>query len=636
MCGIAGIINLDKKRVELKTLQEMNNALIHRGPDDEGVFVEKNIGLGHRRLSIIDLSASGHQPMFYSERQRSTSSAYDNKNLVIVFNGEIYNYIEIKEELLKKGYKFKSQTDTEVILASYQEWGEKCLEKFNGMWAFAIWDKRKKLLFCARDRLGVKPFYYFQNRHKFVFASEIKAILVDPEIKAAPNEKIIWDYLISGLVEHTAETFFENIKELPGGHYLTINFKSQNPNLKIKKYWDVSLTRKTVFQNNNDYAKHFKELFSDSVKLRLRSDVPIGSCLSGGLDSSLIVCQVNDLLESKNKQHTFSACYNPEKYSGCDERPFVELVTQKTGAKSHYVFPSGKQLLKDIDDLVYHQDTPFASTSIYAQWNVFRLAKKHKTKVMLDGQGADELLAGYHGYFSVYFAKLAQEFKFFKLFSEVGFFINNHPRELQTQFSILAKGAIRGYLGTFMSNILQKTSNEYDLFKSEFKNKYSHPVLKKVSNDIFQNALYNLLKISLSSLLKYEDRDSMAFSIESRVPFLDYRLVEYIFSLPAEQKIHHGQTKWVLRQAAKDILPEKIRTRQDKIGFATPEEIWIKENLREDMRRVFSSTSFNNRGFFVKDKTLEKFNDFLEGKNKNYHLFWRLYNLEKWFRIFID
>jgi len=639
MCGITGLVNLDKKTVDQKVLSDMTRALAHRGPDDEGFFINKNIGLGHRRLSIIDLSPAGHQPMFY-----------DNQNLVIVFNGEVYNYLEIRGELKEKGYKFKSNSDTEVILAAYKEWGTECLNKFNGMWALAIYDARKKQIFAARDRLGVKPFYYTISKKRFAFASEIKALLTLPDFKPKANEKIVWEYLIGGLLDHSEETFFQGVKELRRGHYLLLNLKNQKSNLpagkaglKIRKYWDIDINKQTYYQNDQDYAERFKELMIDSVKLRLRSDVPLGSCLSGGLDSSLIVSLVNDFLKQQGKisqigkwQQTFSACYDKQRYKNCDERIFINQVVKKTKAHPHYVFPSGKNLEKEIEKLTYHQDAPFGSTSIYAQYNVFRLAKDKKIKVMLDGQGADELLAGYHGYFNVYFAELFREMKFYQLISELYYYSKNHFESIGEPLKILLKGAVRGYLGKYISRLVKNTLPENELFLRDFRDRYVYPHIPKVTKNIFRNSLYNQLDYSLSSLLRYEDRNSMAFSIESRVPYLDYRLVEYIFSLPNNQKIRKGTTKWVMRQASRGLMPEKIRARQDKIGFATPEESWIKKDLKDSMKKVFSSKSFQSRGFYNQEKTLEKFDQYLTGKIKNYSIFWRLYNLEIWYRIFID
>jgi len=631
MCGITGIVNLDNNRINKKILLAMNQALKHRGPDDEGFWIENNIGLAQRRLSILDLSPLGHQPMFY-----------DRKNLVIVFNGEIYNYIEIRDELLKLGYKFRSQTDTEVILAAYQEWGIECLKKFNGMWAFVLYDRRQNQIFAARDRMGVKPFYYFSDKNKFLFASEIKAILKHPEVKAKPNDKIVWDFLICGLVDHDEETFFSGVKELRPGHYLVL--KIENWQLKIKKYWDLNPEAKTIYQKDADYASRFRELFIDSVKLRLRSDVPLGTCLSGGLDSSSIVCVVNKFLKKEEKiaqigrwQKTFSAVYDDKKYPGCDERQFIKEVVQKTQVRSYLVFPLATKLVREIRDVIYHQDYPFSSTSIYAQWNVFRLAKENGIKVMLDGQGADEQLAGYHPFFGIYWGQLMRNGQTWTLIKEA----YNYSRSHQASFYQVLKDLLidlvrKGAVGDFLARFVKNQWPEYNLFVSHWRNQYQSPPMIQPTDNVFKNALHSGFKIGLVSLLRYEDRNSMAFSIESRVPFLDYRLVEFIYSLPDNQKIRNGQTKWVMRQALKGILPEKIRNRQDKIGFATPEEIWMRGILGEEMKKVFASESFNQRGYFEPGKALEYFENYLKGKNSNYQLFWRLYCLEIWFKVFID
>jgi len=636
MCGITGIVNLDKKPVEKKILEKMNASLSHRGPDDEGFFIEKNIGLAQRRLSILDLSPLGHQPMFY-----------DNNNLAIVFNGEIYNYLEIRAELIILGYKFRSQTDTEVILAAYQEWGTDCLARFNGMWAFVIYDKKNDLIFAARDRLGVKPFYYLEDKEKFLFASEIKALLKHPEIKSEPNEKIVWDYLIRGLVDHSEDTFFRHVKELRGGYYLVLRKKkpaSPAGRLEIRKYWDLDPSKKQAALSDQALQDKFRELFLDSVNFRLRSDVPIGTCLSGGLDSSAIVCVINDFLKKEGKitqigrwQKTFSSAYDSKKYKDCDERRYINEVIRKTKAKSHLVFPSASQLVKEIKDVIYHQDYPFCSTSIYAQWNVFRLARQNGVKVMLDGQGSDELLAGYHLYFGIYFSELLKEFKIPRFVYEVIMYSRKHERSVWGIFKDLFMELVRrGFLGGLTSRFFQNQWSEYDVFKPSWKNKFKSPAPLRPSGNLLKDGLHNHLKTSITSLLRYEDRDSMAFGIESRVPFLDYRFVEFVYALSDNQKIRQGETKWIMRQALKGILPEKIRTRQDKIGFATPEEYWMKETLGKEMKKVFASEKFNARGIFQRGKAAELFNQYLEGKIKNYQLFWRLYNYEMWMRVFID
>ncbi|MBM2820459.1 MAG: asnB [Candidatus Berkelbacteria bacterium] len=624
MCGIVGIIKFDKKPVDKNILQELTDTLSHRGPDDEGIFIDNTIGLGHRRLSIIDLSPLGHQPMFYN-----------NNNLAIVFNGEIYNYLEIKNDLEKSGYKFKSESDTEVILAAYKKWGEKCLERFNGMWAFILFDKKRNQIFIARDRLGVKPVYYYHDKDKFIVGSEIKALLKYPEIKIHPNEKIVWDYLITGWLDYSDETFFKGIKELRGGHYILI----KNKNIIIKKYWDLS--KEINSRSPQENINKFQGLFFDAIRLRLRSDVPIGTCLSGGLDSSAIVCAINRFLRKEkfdqigSWQKTFSAIYGKD-FPKADEQKYITEVIKKTEAKSFSVTPSAKKLKTEVENLIYHQDQPVSTTSIYAQWNVFRLAQSKKIKVMLDGQGADELLAGYTGYFGIYFLSLIKRGKIITFLRELYFYLIKHPDGWSELREVFSRALKAGWLGSKAASSYQGLNPQFKIFNDNFLNKF-HPVKrKKIFQDDFKNSLYHSLMMNLSSLLRYEDRNSMAFAIESRVPFLDYRLVEFVFGLPNSYKIRNGETKWIMRQALKGLLPPKIIDRQDKIGFATPEEYWLKNDLKNDLFKVFKSSSFQKRGYFDSEKVVKLYQDYLDNKFSDGQLFWRLYCLEIWLRIFID
>lgn len=644
MCGISGIYNLQlkakseklkakslkSKEETQKILQKMSQTLSHRGPDDEGFFVDEKIALAHRRLSIIDLTKAGHQPMIRGD-------------LVIVFNGEIYNYIELKEELVAKKYKFQTQTDTEVILASYQEWGEKCLTHFNGMWAFAIYNTKTGNLFCARDRMGVKPFYYYADKGKFLFASEPKALLKHPSLKIEVDEQLVWDYLICGQLDHREETMFKGIKELRGGYFLTI----QNKKIKIKNYWDLGKIE-LLNVSDQEASEKFREIFTDSVKLRLRADVAIGTCLSGGLDSSAIVCSVNRQLKEKgveqigSTQKTFSAVYNAKKYPNCDERKFIREVTRETKTSANYVFPDGKSLAKDLKKLIYTQDFPFGSTSIYAQYSVFRLAKSKKVKVILDGQGADEILAGYHTFFPLYFKSLKRQQKYATLIKEIIGYNKLHSQNFWPvlQRLVLPVGLFKNFsqkMGLNLKNAYYKAYYDYSVFNAAWRQKFTGLAFPKPNDDMFKDQSFVLARIQgMPSLLRYEDRNSMAFSIESRTPFLDYRLVEYVYNLRDDQKIRHGETKWIMRQALKGVLPEKIRTRQDKIGFATPEEIWFKKDLAPQMRQVFASKKFGSRTFWDQSRVMNSFDRFLAGEPIMYQLFWRIYNLELWLRRFID
>jgi asparagine synthase (glutamine-hydrolysing) len=420
MCGISGIWHLDNSRsISPSLIAQMTFTLRHRGPDDEGyLFVDTvtghhegrrgrdtvpelqmpdvrqgsekryDLAFGFRRLSIIDLSPAGHQPMGNADG-----------SLWVVYNGEIYNYLELREELKARGHTFRTATDTEVILCAYEEWGEACLERFNGMWAFALWDGHRQQLFCARDRFGIKPFYYVWDGTTFAFASEIKALLQMPDITRRPNEPVIYDYLRYGHLDHSEETFFTGIKQFPPAHFLLLRPTRQ---FSLRRYWDLIPDRRAepLFTSDASYAERFYSLFEDAVRLRLRSDVPIGTCLSGGLDSSAIVCVANKLLLDENvidpdlvgeRQRTFSSCFDDRQY---DERQYIQAVLALTGAEPNYTFPKGGELLDALTKLMWHQDEPFGSTSIYAQWRVMEKTAERGVKVLLDGQGGDELLAG--------------------------------------------------------------------------------------------------------------------------------------------------------------------------------------------------------------------------------------------------
>ncbi len=602
MCGISGIYNLNNEPVSRSLLKDMTDVLLHRGPDDEGYILlnsgygSSDIALGHRRLSIIDLSSSGHQPM-----------PNEDKSIWITYNGEVYNYIELREELEKAGHVFNSKTDTEVIIHAYEAWGEECLKRFNGMWAFAIWDFNKKRLFCARDRLGVKPFYYIYNKKQFAFASEIKSLL-KTGIEKKPNDAIIFDYLAFGLQDHTEDTFFEGVKQLKPAHYLFL----ENGVLRKERYWTIEINDEIGGKENDE--SRFYDIFRDSVRLRLRSDVPVGTCLSGGLDSSSIVCVMNKLIHDKKMQKTFSACSDNKKF---DERRYIEDVIEETGAEKNYIFPSGEALLDEIEDMIYYQDEPFGSLSIYAQWNVMKKASQ-SVKVLLDGQGGDELLAGYLEYYASYFKTLISRKKYFLLAKELLFFLSLHPRSAYELYSKMRLRKKRG-----------------ELLSREFASKYNDRNFKYA--DMLHSKLLNDLTVTkLPALLHYEDRNSMAFSIESRVPFLDYRLVEYAASLPLSQKTRNGTTKVVLRNAMRGVIPESIRERKDKMGFVTPEEVWMKTVLKGWVRDILTSESFKNRKYWDSDRVLKEFDSICAGKSRYTSDMWRYICLEMWLRRFID
>ncbi len=651
MCGIAGAYSF-RGGIHPHVIRRMTASLRHRGPDDEGFLAvdstsrnavnligtdsktygtriedfsgSANLFIGHRRLSVIDLSPKGHQPM-----------SNEDKSLWVVHNGEVYNYVEIKRQLEALGHHFNSQTDTEVILHAYEEWGIECLHRFNGMWAFAIVDLRGNRIFCSRDRAGIKPFYYFYDTKHFYFASEIKALLRMENFSIEPNEQIVADYLFSGLIDHTKETFFKHIHQLRPGEYLLLG----DNQMSVKSYWDIDC-KEIRFAKENQYYEHFYELFSDSIGLRLRSDVPIGTCLSGGLDSSSIVCVANNLMFKDRKidprlvgerQKTFSSCFEDSTY---DERKFIELVTGWTGAEKNYVFPKGESLFKDLARLIWHQEEPFGSTSIYAQWKVMQLAKERQVTVLLDGQGGDELLGGYLPCF--YFALLRALKRM-----DVRSFIRETKGFWQNHKSI--SHLIPGLIERLVSNRLKPFVPQLDEYRTGwadggFRKRYfrAFPTPVKFALDL-DDYLYAIFRSTvLPGLLHYEDRNSMAFSLETRLPFLDYRLVEFMFALPTEYKVQDGMAKVILRRSMRGILPEDIINRVDKMGFVTPEEVWFRTVLRKDIHEIISSKSFAQRGYFDAPKVRKTFDEYCSGRTNLPLPLWRWVNLELWLRAFVD
>ena len=652
MCGIAGIyyFNGIAKTEEIK---KMTDSLRHRGPDDEGFLgvdferrkvyplmgkesraegprVEDleqpvNLMLGHRRLSIIDLSPAGHQPM-----------GNEDGSLWIVHNGEIYNHLEIRMELERLGHAFRSKTDTEVILHAYETWGTDCLKRFNGMWAFAIVDFGKKQMFCSRDRAGEKPFYYVYDGKRFLFASEIKALLKLEGVGNEPNDRIIADYLFLGISDHTSETFFKGISQLRPGEYLLI----ENNRVMTQSYWDIE-PKKKYYDEEFEYVEHFYELFEDSIRLRLRSDVPIGSCLSGGLDSSSIVCLANRLMFNQEgtdrrrigeRQKTFSSCSEDPFH---DERRHIEVVIRSTGAEKNYIFPDPKDLIQEIERLTWHQEEPFGSTSFYAQWLVMGLAKAHGITVLLDGQGGDELLAGYLPSFFYLFRQDLKEAAFIRLIKEMVRLRKNHGEALRPFVQRMFTAMIPNWK---LPLITKFRGEKLEWAEEGFQTRYfrTFPMKAPLENDL-DNYLYQLFRVTaLPRLLHCEDRNSMAFSLEARLPFLDHRLIEYVFSLPPEQKIRGGVTKVVLRHSMKGILPETVRNRMDKMGFATPMSLWLRKALREWILSLLESKAFAERGYFCVPKVKEIFMEHCSGKKDHSFTIWRWVNLELWFRAFID
>jgi asparagine synthase (glutamine-hydrolysing) len=588
----------------------MMQKMKHRGPNDEGIFLDGNIGFGFLRLSILDLSLLGHQPMFD-----------ESKKFMIIHNGEVYNYLELRNELEKKGYKFKSNTDTEVILYSFIEWGENCLNKFNGMWAFAIYNLENKNVFISRDRFGVKPLYYVHNDKFFAFSSEIKPLLSILENKPKPNEQLIFDFLVFNRSDYSEETFFEPIKKLQHGHCININ----KNNYKIKKWYD--LNESVLNTNGFQKPEEFRDLLNNSILLRLRSDVPVGVNLSGGLDSSSIMSL---LIKNSNQDiKSFSAIYGKNVFG--DESKYI-YEFKDTVHNMFFIKPNAETLANDYETFIYANEEPIPDTSPYAQFKVMELAKENVV-VLLNGQGADEQLGGYKYFFGSYFKELLYRFELINLFKEIKNYIIIHKDKI----------GIESFVFSFLDDyvkykiaILRNRTPLNGYFKKRFiKNSYIADKIFNVKS--LNEALLNHFEYKLEHLLKWEDRNSMWFSLETRLPFLDYRLVEKTLASNAELKIKNGMTKVILRDAMKDIMPENIRNRVDKVGFATPLNDWLREPIwQKIIYDVFKSKEFKERNIVNTEAATELYRDHLLNKVNAAKEIWKVFHLELWFRKFID
>lgn len=615
MCGICGIISFDQKRVPEASIRNMMAIQKHRGPDDDGIFIEDNVGFGFVRLSILDLTLAGHQPMFSSDEQ-----------YVVVYNGEIFNYIELQAELKSFGHQFRTNTDTEVLLAAYQQWGEDCLNRFNGMWAFVIYDREDKKIFASRDRYGIKPFYYYLNDRFFAFASEIPSLLSLLPDKPTQDNQSIFDYLVFNRTDQTERTFFNEIKKLQHGHNINIDLQnSQYSNFSIKKWYDLKnrVRKCTGFSS----PEEFRKLFSSAVGLRLRSDVPVGVCLSGGLDSTSIVSiLLNDF--QKKDLNTFSAVYNPGQHG--DESALIDLYRPKL-KNMHFVKPSSQSLINDIQEFIRAHAEPIPSTSPYAQFKVMELAKDNVV-VTLDGQGADEGLAGYHYFFGYFFVDLLKHMRIFKLSKEICNYLVNH-RSLYGIITFL-------YFLLPEKMRLSMRVNQKGYLKREFATAFlgQNIIAGNLYNAVsLQDALLNHFEYKIEHLLKWEDRNSMWFSLEARVPFLDYRLVEKILATQSDKIIHKGVTKHILRESMKGLLPEKIRMCMKKIGFGTPQDEWFKtEEWKTFIFGIIKSKSFSQRDLIDPDLAVRRYRQYLDGKIEISQDIWKWIHLELWFREFID
>ena len=662
MCGILGQLNKDRSAVDINRLVEANDLQRHRGPDDEGYFLMNtatgesyhckgddspggtglphikslagghfDLVLAHRRLSIQDTSPLGHQPM--------TNARGD---LVIVFNGEVYNFVELRKELESAGHHFRTGTDTEVILSAYEEWGQDCVVRFNGMWAFTILDLRgaEPLVWISRDRLGIKPLNYIDDSKGFCFGSEFKSLF---RLSGTPPEvddiyTLLFMAKSSYPEDSTGDTFFKGVQKLSPGNNLEIR---QGAGIRVQSFWNLSDIRTSPeAKSSGEVIEELQSLLSDAVKLRLRADVRVGSCLSGGIDSSGIVGLATRHLAEANasaKFNTFSAVYRSE--GRYNEKHFIDLVSRHYQTESHYTFPSAEKLNRDLDRLVYHQEEPFSTTSIFAQWCVMEEAQCQNTPVLLDGQAADELYGGYRP-FAVLLRQTIDREGYVagmralqQMRKTSGFGLSDLIYKSLKSRGILMVDKARGFGGQcgyyrYLAPRLLDAVNSRE---------YADYITRRFQNVIHCRSLEDSLRsmvsdFNLGRLLHWEDRNSMAFSREARVPFTDFRLVEHAFRNAADYKLKHGWTKWALRKAVSGLVPDEVAWRKDKVGFETPEHELVPAVYRARQERLTDPGS--RIGQFCDVRRIDKLGRYvLTGKRvslRHYRNLWRILCLQSW------
>jgi asparagine synthase (glutamine-hydrolysing) len=611
MCGICGIINFRNKPVQEAPVREMMRVMKHRGPDDEGVFHDVNIALGFVRLSILDLTPAGHQPMF------SPDSRY-----VVVFNGEIYNYLELREELKKLGHVFHSGSDTEVLLAAYRQWGENCLDRLNGMWAFVIYDTVEKTLFASRDRFGIKPFYYYLDDDEFIFASEITPLLkIRPRLRQT-NDTIIFDYLLTNRTNHTGNTFFSEILKLQHGSKITMNIETRN--VSIRSWYSLNDCQTPGYTS----AGQFRDDFKTAVNLQLRSDVPVGLSLSGGIDSSSIGATISRLL-GRTDIHSFSAVYS--KGDAGDESEFINEFKGYID-NIHFTHPSVESFLSEMNLFVSALEEPVPGTSEYAEIKVMELAGKHCT-VLLNGQGADEYMAGYHYLIGFYLKQRFNELRWAEMLNDIYRYYKTHQSfyPLQTAAFYMLPGWIKKAVyfrkNSFISNDFY---NEYSKHKDNF------IIDKLYSSKTLRESFINHFEYKFEHNLLWADKSGMKFSLETRFPFLDHNIVEKTINTDPGLIYAGGKTKIILRDSMNGILPEKVRSRIDKVGFQTPEDSWFRdERFQFFFEELLNSSSFLSRPYFDISKVRQLYEKHQAGTNNGHNL-WKIIHLELWLREFID
>jgi asparagine synthase (glutamine-hydrolysing) len=622
MCGIAGIVNVNGQAPDRALLLRIRDTLVHRGPDDAGIYLKGCVGLALRRLSIVDLTSAGHQPM-----------SNEDGTVWLVFNGEIYNYVELAAELRVRGHSFRSRTDSETIIHLYEEEGEECVRRLNGMFAFAIWDERKQMLFAARDRFGIKPFHYSLGKNGFVFASEMKALLEHPAVSCRPSYEGLADYLFAGTPLGT-KTVFADIVSLEPGHTLT--FAPRDGRLSIHSYWDLRFEYRHD-RSSAQVEDELCELIDDAVRIQCRSDATLGCHLSGGLDSSTIV---SFAARHRRPLQTFTVSFKEN--SVVDESAFARAVARNVGVEDLYTMPDAHHLFGLFAALVWHMDMPLPNEGAFAYFTVSEFASRH-VKVALTGHGGDEVFAGYPAQFQAAFGSTAM----FELPGGSKGARTSRIGELRwLQPAVLYRALRRRLIGRLHLTALERLWMQLHcnvmpevnpLLDRKFLARlqgyspvpeYLKPLRSAATNAVLDRCLYHDLRSYLPGLLHMEDRVSMAVSLESRIPLLDHRVVEFMATVPPEQKVPALEPKHLLRRVASHVLPAEIVARRDKLPFPTPTNVWFSGSWAKAVASVLQSPASLDRGIFDPD--------LLRDDRMEYSTRWSALTLELWFRIFVD
>lgn len=625
MCGFVGVINKNGQPVEREILQKMADSIHHRGPDEEGIWIEGPIGFFHKRLSIIDLS-TGRQPMAFLD-------------YTIVFNGEIYNYVELRNDLIAKGHQFVTTSDTEVILHLYHEYGQGFVNELNGMFAFLIHDRRNNIVFIARDHFGIKPLYWLRNDERILFGSEIKAILTHPDVKAAYNLENLYEYLTFQFVMGE-ETMFEDIFKIKPGHQITINLN--NWDFTEKKYWEPNF-KLDPYHTEEFFIVELRKILEETISQQLRSDVPVGTYLSGGLDSSLVTIMASRFLDKPLSSFSGAFREGPE----FNELPYARVAANAAHAHLHEIYPTEDEFIQYLPKLIYHLDEPVAGPGLFPQYIVSKYASQH-VKVILGGQGGDEIFGGYARYLVAY---LEQAIK------GAIFQTNEEDEHIVSLKSILPNlPSLRQYIpmmksfwneGAFEAmdrryfNLINRMGSTDAFFHEEFiRERDEEAIFRKFSgyfNHSDTKSYFNKMTHfdmfgSLPGLLQVEDRVSMSVSIESRVPLLDRRIVDLISRMPAGMKFKGGEMKYLLKKTIKDFMPEEIMNRKDKMGFPVPLHIWSKNKARDFILDHLLSKQAKERNI-INTQYVEKL---INSEQPFSRGLWGILSLELWFNQFID